>query len=225
MRNHEIISLVLKKIQTLNLARITLVGGPGLVDIRPFTQAGWRERVYYAYILSLEDDLFRHISHGARKTINRARKKGITVRKEYNPEIYWKLMQSTYEKQKREVPVQKDCLFSMMEMLHHNNIGEMYIAETSTGEAASVAFNAYDSQMGHGWQGANDPLFKDTGATSLLLFELFEDLKIRGFRHFNLMAANTPHLAQFYSSFNPLLVPYYGVEKTKGLGKLFTLFR
>jgi hypothetical protein len=39
------------------------------------------------------------------------------------------------------------------------------------------------------------------------------------------MAANTPHLAQFYSSFNPLLAPYYGVEKIQGLGKLSDMFR
>ncbi len=27
------------------------------------------------------------------------------------------------------------------------------------------------------------------------------------------MAGNTPHLSMFISSFNPELVPYYGVEK------------
>lgn len=29
------------------------------------------------------------------------------------------------------------------------------------------------------------------------------------------MSANTPHLTKFISSFNPRLVPYYGVEKFK----------
>lgn len=41
------------------------------------------------------------------------------------------------------------------------------------------------------------------------------DLKSRDFKEINLMAANTPHLTKFISSFNPVLVPYYKVEKSR----------
>lgn len=213
-REHEIISLILEKIQTFNLFSIHLIHCPAIKDIRPFTWQGWREQVYYAYILSLEGDIFLHVSHSVRKTIRKAQKNGITVAKEYNPDLYWELIKSTFEKQNIEPPFEKDHLFALMELLFQNDLGEMWIARTPSGEAASAVFNAHDQLTAHGWQGANNPRFKDTGATSLLLLEVFIDLQKRGFRCFNLMAANTPHLAKFYSGFNPRLVPYFGVEKT-----------
>jgi len=224
-RDHEIISLVLKKIRTLNLAKINLVNGPGLVDIRPFTRLGWRERVYYTYIMSLEKDIFLNVSHGARRSIRKAQKRGISIKKEYNPDIFWKLAIATYDKQKMNVPYKKDHIFTFMEMLIRNKLGDMWIAETPSGEPASAIFYIYDPHMVHGWLGVNDPGFKDTGAVSFILFETLKDLQKCGFHRFNIMAANTPHLAQFYSSFNPRLVPYYGVEKIQGLGKLSNMFR
>jgi hypothetical protein len=213
-REHEIISRILDRIETFNLFSLTLIHSPAITDIRPFIWKGWTERVYYAYMMMLDGDIFSHASHEVRKTIRKAQRNGITVTREYLPDTYWELIQSTFNKQNKEVPFEKDHLFALMEYLFYNNLGEMWIAKTPSGEIVSAAFNVYDRHIVHGWQGANDPRFRDTGATSLLLFELFMDLQRRGYRCCNLMAANTPHLAAFYSSFNPRLVPYYGVEKT-----------
>jgi len=222
-REHEIISAILEKIQALNLFQVNLINSPALTDIRLLKLHGWRERVYYTYLLSLDCDIFSSISHEVRKNIRKAQKYGIKVKKEYNPDVYWKLTELTYEKQNVPVPFQKDYLFNLMEMLINNNLGEMWIAETSTGDAVSSAFNIYDSHFAHGWNAANDPGFKDTGVVSLLLFEIIKDLQSRGFHQFNLTAGNTPHLSKFYSSFNPRLTHYYGVERTKGIGKLYAL--
>jgi hypothetical protein len=224
-RHHEIISLILEKIQTMNLAKINFINGPGLSDIRPFTRTGWKGRVYYTYIVPLENDIFSSISYGARRSIRKAQKLGISVKKEYNPDIFWNLAQATYAKQAMPVPYKKDHIVAFMEMMNRNNLGDMWIAKTPSGEPVSAVFYAYDPQMAHGWLGANDPAFKDTGSVSFILFESLAELQKRGFQRFNIMAANTPHLAQFYSSFNPRLVPYYGVEKINRLGKLSNMFR
>jgi hypothetical protein len=224
-REHETISLILEKIEGMNLAKVNLINGPGLVDIRPFTGQGWGERVFYTYIVPLENDIFLHASYGARRSIRKARKLGLSVNKEYNPDIFWKLAIATFAKQNLNVPYTKEQVFTLMEMFIQNKLGDMWIARTPSGEAVSAVFYIYDSHMAHGWLGVNDPGFKDTGVVSLVLFESLCELKNRGFQRFNIMAANTPHLAQFYSSFNPLLVPYYGIEKMKGLGKLSCMFR
>jgi lipid II:glycine glycyltransferase (peptidoglycan interpeptide bridge formation enzyme) len=223
-REQEIISLIQKKIQSLNLAKINLTNGPGLADIRAFTRQGWRERVYYTYVLSLRNDIFLHASHGARKSYRKAQKLGVSIKKEYNPDIFWNLAKSTYEKQKKDVPYTKDQIITFMEMLNRNNLGDMWIARISSGEPASAVVITYDPHMAHGWLGVNDPRFRSTGVVTFLLFETFKDLQNRGFQRFNLMAANTPHLAKFYSSLNPQLIPYYGVEKHSGLGKLASIF-
>jgi ribosomal protein S18 acetylase RimI-like enzyme len=216
-REFEIFSLILEKIESLDLYSVNLVNGPALKDIRNLTLRGWRERVYYAYYISLENDIISGFSRNVIKSIHKAQKKGITVKKEYNPDIYWRLTEATYRKQDMQVPFKKEYLFSLMEMLLRKNLGEMWIAQTSDGEAAAAVFNVFDSHLVYGWEGASDPAFRDTGVVSLLLYEVFRDYQNRGFTQFNVMAANTPHIAKFYSSFNPRLVPYYHVGKKSGL--------
>jgi hypothetical protein len=212
-KKYQVTSLILEKVRELNLLSIHLTNSPGLPDVRPFIWQGWKETVRYTYVLSLEGDIFSQVSHSVRQSIRKSKKFGMTVKKEYNPELYWQLTKSTWEKQGITVPYQKELLYALMEVLHHNNRGEMWIAETPSGEAAGAAFCIPDSRMVQGWDGANNPGFKETGVNSHLHFEMFLDLQKRGYHQHNLMAGNVPHLARFYSSFNPRLVPYYEVEK------------
>ncbi len=213
-KKHQIISLILEKIQELNLLSIHLTNSPGLADVRPFSWQEWKVKVRYTYVLSLENDIFSQVSHSVRQSIRKSRNYGMTIRKEYNPELYWQLTTSTWKKQDMKVPYQKELLFALMELLHQNNRGEMWIAEIPSGEAAGAVFCIPDTRMVQGWNGANDPRFKETGVNTHLHFEMFLDLQKRGYHQHNLMSGNVPHLARFYSSFNPTLVPYYEVEKT-----------
>jgi len=224
-REHEIISLILEKIKTLNFAHTMITNGPGFTDIRPFIWRGWREGVAYTYVLSLEGDILSAVSYAARKKIQKAQKTGITAKKEYDPGVYWDLTEKTYEKQRSEAPFKKEYLVSLMTMLIRNNLGEMWIARTPEGEPASAVFTLYDTKMAHTWVGANDPEFKNTGVGPFLFFEIFMDLQNRGFHQVNVMGGNNPHLAQFYSNFNPRLVPYYSVERLPDITQFLYPFR
>ncbi len=152
-KKYQIISLILEKVRELNLFSIHLTNSPGLPDVRPFTWQGWKERVRYTYVLSLEGDIFSQVSHSVRQSIRKSRNFGMTVKKEYNPELYWQLTKSTWEKQDMKVPYQKELLFALMEILHHTNRGEMWIAETSSGEAVCgcVLRTRYPNGPGMGW--------------------------------------------------------------------------
>ena len=96
------------------------------------------------------------------------------------------------------------------------------IAETPSGEVASAEIVIWDNKRAYRWSAASHTYFKDTGETSLLLYEIFQDLKKKGFKEINLMAANTQQLAKFIASFNPKLISYYGVEKSSTKYKIIT---
>jgi len=120
-----------------DLVSVHLIHSPGLTDIRPFTLKGWRAWVYYTYVKSLDEDIFWGLSYGARRCIRRAHKCGITIKKEYNPDIYWKLMKLTFNNQHLKIPFQKEHFFNIIEMLLKNNLGEMWIAQMPSGKASS----------------------------------------------------------------------------------------
>lgn len=208
----EIISAINKEMIQM-FDTITLVNSPELSDIRPFTSQGWSEQVKYLYMKSLKQDILFNVSSQVRKNIRKAQNFGITVKKEYNPDLFWVLTKKTYEKQNMPTPFQKEYLFGLMTMLIHNNLGEMWIAWTADGEPASADFIIWDQKQAHRWMAASDEQFKETSATSLLIFKIFEDLQKRDFHNVNMMSGNLSNLSAFSSSFSPELIPYYKVEK------------
>lgn len=192
---------------------INIVHSPSFSDIRPFAWDGWNSSIQYTYYFNLENNIEGSISKKVRNTIRKSQKFGIILKKESDPDLYYHLMIKTYEKQHLAQPVSKNFLIKMIDMIISNNLGEMWIARTPNGEPAAAEIVIWDAYRAHRWSAASDAQFKDTGATSHLLFEIFQDLQKRGFHEINLMAGNTPQLTKFISSFNPRLVPYYCVEK------------
>jgi hypothetical protein len=214
-QNRSIVLAISDEISKQGFASVSIVSAPAFQDIRPLIWDGWTSSTYYTYVLPLVEDISSHISKKTRNTIRKGLKNDVQVSKCYDPEIYWDLTISTYEKQDREPPFTKMFLMGMFDMIMGNNLGEMWIAKMPTGEAAAAEFVTWDNHMAHRWSAASNFAHRDTGATSLLLFEIFLDLQERGFDSINLMAGNTPHLSMFVSSFNPELIPYYGVKKTR----------
>jgi hypothetical protein len=225
--NEQIRTTIISEINNQMIQRfdyIKIVNSPEFFDIRPFSWSGWNSFVNYAYYFDLNEHIEENISKNVRRTIRKAKKFKIIIEKENNADLFYFLFTKTYEKQNLPVPVTKDFLVKMIDMIISNNFGEIWIARTPDGEPAAAEIIIWDNKRAYRWAGALDPQFKDTGATSLLFFEIFQDLQKRGFHEINLMAGNTPHLANFISSFNPRLVPYYGIEKTKKLQNILNLF-
>ncbi len=221
----EIIQVILEKIQTLNLGNVTLTNGPGLADMRPFTMKGWKETVRYCYIFPLSCPVENHVSKKTRWSINKAKKAGIVVRQKWDKDLYWNLTLNTYRKQGKQPPYPRELLFSLLEYIENTRCGEMWIAETASGDAAAAEICIWDSRMAYRWLAASNSVYRDTEAPSLLLFEVMKHLQEKGCKKFNLMAANTPHLAKFISGFNPELLPYYSVQKIWGIYRIPGMIR
>ena len=224
-QSRSIVSALSDEISKRDFTCVNIISAPAFQDIRSLTWNNWTSRVYYTNMLPLAEDISSHISRKARTTIRKGQKNDIQVSKCYDPELYWNLTVNTYEKQNQKPPITKMFLMGMLDMIIMNNLGEMWIAKTPTGEAASAEVITWDNHMAHAWAAASNFAHRRTGATSLLTFEIFLDLQKRGFNCINLMCGNTPHLNQFVSSFNPELMPYYGVEKNRSWFDIARVFR
>lgn len=206
------IELLRQSIAAYGFDRVQLINSPGLVDIRPFTWNGWRSRVLYAYCLDTDVDFEEHVSSKVMSHIRRAMKAGIITRKSDDLGSYCRLFAMTFERQGLKPPVAETFLARMFDLLKTQQCGEMWVAETASGETASAEILVWDNKRAYAWSAVSDTQLRKTGAASLLLHREFHELKGRGTREYNLMSANIPSLASFNSSFNPRLVPYYEVE-------------
>ena len=199
---------------------IQITNSPDFIDIRPFTWNGWDGRILYAYYLNLDTDIEKSISRDVGRSIRKAIKNDITIKRSNKPLIFYKLFSMTFERQNLKPPVTEKFFENMIDMLESKNVGKMWIAETPSGEEASAEIVIWDNKRAYGWSAATHTELRKTGAYSLLLFNVFKDMQNRGFKEINLMAANTPQLAEFIASFNPKLVSYYSVEKKTSFVKV-----
>ena len=211
---NNIIQVVLKNIKNEKLDHVVLSNSPDFIDIRQFIYSKWTPDVKYAYYFDLKNDIWDRLSKNVRRTVRKSEKNGVIIRKENNIKVYNELFKITFEKQNLNIPVSFSFFEKMLDMLTSNNCGEMWIAELPSGEPISAEIVTWDNRRAYRWSAASNNKFKDIGSTSLLLYTIFQDLKNRDFKEINLMAANTPHLTKFISSFNPELVPYYTLENS-----------
>jgi len=215
MTEGRIINALLSAIWRKKPISISLTMSPNVIDIRPYTWQGWDPFVKYCYLYPLSSNISDRISKKVRWSINKAKKAGIKVKRKWDKDLYWDLTVATYRKQGTDSPISKRMLFSLMDIINDNRWGEMWIAETPSGEVAAAEITTWDHQMAYRWSAASDERFKETGATSYLLMDIMTHLEEKNFTQFNMMAANMPNLAKFVSGFNPVLIPYYSVRKTR----------
>lgn len=203
-----------KYVKVKKFNHLSLVNSPDFKDIRQFIYNKWTPDVKYAYYFDLRNDIWDSLSKNVRWTVRKADKSGVVIRKETNSKVYNELFKMTFEKQNLIPPVSLNFFKKILDVLILKKFGEMWIAEMPSGEPISAEIITWDNKRAYRWSAASNHKLKDTGSTSLLLYTIFQDLKSRDFKEINLMAANTPHLAKFISSFNPKLVPYYRMEKS-----------
>lgn len=211
---NDIINSIQEKILNKKYDSISLTNSPSFLDIRPFIWNGWGSQVRYTYCFKLDSDIDSTISRNVRRSLKKAQKNNISIETENSVSIFYRLFKMTYDKQNLKPPVSKEFISDLLDVIYSKKLGEMWVAKTEDGDVASAEIITYDNKRAYRWAAASDPSFKNTEATTFLLYSIFCDLFKRGYNEINLMAANTPHLTKFISSFNPTLVPYYSVEKT-----------
>lgn len=213
--NNNIIRLIIDRIEQNHFADVRLVNVPTIADMRPFTWAGWSVSTMYAFYLALDGNIHDKVSKSMLRIVNKAIKNNITIKKEYDPDLLYRLYVMTFSRQHLSPPVSRQYLKTLMDMVIADGSGEMWIARLPSGEAIAAETIIMDDKRAYRWVPAADPEFRDYGATPLLLYEIFKDLAIKGYEDINLMGANMPKIAEFVAGFNPRLVPYYAVRRTK----------
>ncbi len=193
-----------------NYDMISITNSPDLYDIRPFIWSGWDSHIKYTYYLDLNNiNLSRDVSRNIKKAI----KNNIIIEKSEDIHTYYRLLNDTFSRQNLKAPATERFISELFDILKQNKKCEMWFAKTQSDELAAAELYVYDTKRVYRWTAASDMNLRKSGAYSLLLFDVFQNFLKKGFQQMNLMAGNTPQLAEFITGFNPELIPYYSVEK------------
>lgn len=209
--NEDIIESICNLVSEDGFDHIELIQSPDFTDIRPFIWNGWKSNVRYTHILDIDIDLPDKIGK-KKKEIQKAIEKGIVIRKLNDSSCFYKLYIQTFERQKIRPPVPKSFFDELIESVCVKGSGDMWIAEVPSGEIASAEIVIWDNNRAHSIFAASDTELRNTNPNALLINEIYNDLRKRGFKEWNHMMGNVQNLSRFMSFFGTRLVPYYGVE-------------
>lgn len=194
---------------------INIINCPDLRDIRPFIWNGWQSRVYYTYYINksqFDKDAFSWNS--IRKDIHRAQRNNIKIREDLDSDLHYRLFSNVFEKQNLTPPVNKSFFDGVISLIKNQKIfGNMWVAELETGERVHSEIFLRDRKRAYEWSIGSNYENVNTGARVFSFFKILQELKEMNIEEINIMQANIPRLSHFASSFNPSLVPYFGIER------------
>jgi hypothetical protein len=192
---------------------VFLVHAPELKDIRPFTWAGWCEKVHYTYIMDITDieRLWDLIERKVRTVIRNAESSlelGGPVDKEHFTELYKRI----YRDRGLNPPISPDMVSAMLQRIINTNLAEMRTVRDKYGQIISAMVLVYDAQCVYAWISGSIPGENASGAFSLLFWDAVK--RHSGIRdRFDMVGANIPTISFFKKRFAGTLTPYYVTEK------------
>lgn len=173
-RYHNTIESLLTMFDSEHFDRISLVNSPNFTDVRPFVWNGWETGVLYTYYLNLNN--FK-LSRNIQRNIKNAIKNDIIVEKAENIPLFYELFRETFFQQGLKPSASEKFFNIIFNTLKNQNKCEMWIARTKSGDIAASEIVIYDNKRAYRWAAVSSIKLRETGASSLLLSELFQDLK------------------------------------------------
>ncbi|HMA63154.1 MAG TPA: GNAT family N-acetyltransferase [bacterium] len=193
----------------------------------PLYWKGFEQTTRYTYVLPdisdpshLWDSLQSRLRRAIRKAKNRY---NLSVEESTKPEEFHRLHEMTYERQNKEVP----CSLQFFSKLYHTakdlGRGEILLAYDQDGDIHAGVFIVWDKRTAYYLMGGADPSLRNSGASSLLLWEAIN--RQSGKREaFDFEGSMIESIEKIFRSFGAEQTPYYRIRKTLGVLSPLKLF-
>lgn len=187
-----------------------------LLDIRPFLWASLDACPNYTYMVPLEPSkncLYESFSNEMRVHIRKAEKeKRLQFRKgdEGDFKILVEMTMVRYREQGKTFGPSFDYLMKIYESFPDNvDVASMIYDDEIVGGLILIK---YGEVVAH-WLGGITPVKRVRGANELLHWWVIQEYKEQGYKHYELIGANTKHLCRFKSKFNPTVNLYFSLTR------------
>ena len=182
----------------------------------PLYWKGYAQTTRYTYVL---DDLSNpeNIWSGLRENIRtdiRKAEKTITIDREGNDKkALYDMLKLTFKRQKLDNPLTFDFLDNLVNTCVENNCCKMFIARDDAHQTHAAILVVWDSKTMYYLLGGGDPALRNSGATSLLLWEAIKFAS--GFlKQFDFEGSMIEPIERFFRGFGAQPKAYYDVSKT-----------
>ncbi len=156
-----------------------------------------------------KNEMIKTFSQGRKSDYKKALSNGIAVSVSDDIEILDTLHALTFSRQEAQRGIYEYQLTSIALSALSRGFGEMLVARLPSGDPVSASLFVWDSLTSYYLFGANDPVFRNTGAATLVIAENLGRAQNRGIRSIDFVGINSPQRGDFKTSFNAIPKPYF----------------
>lgn len=141
--------------------------------VLPFIWKGFKVEPRFSYRLENLEDLdavWNGFKENIKTDIRKAQKK-VEVRSDMDIENLIRMQEKTFQRQNRSLPFDKDVIRKIDKAMHSNNKGLLLCAVDRDDNVHAAAYFIFDERRCYYLLGGGDPEYRNSGATSLLIWE------------------------------------------------------
>ena len=180
----------------------------------PFYWKGFNQTTRYTYVIedtSDEDELFKNIDSTTRNLIRKA-EKVVKVEKGLDIQKFYKINKMTFDRKGMEVPYHLELVKRIDKACADRKQREILYAQDEDGNIHAAIYLVWDKMSIYYIMGGINPDYKNTNATSLLLWEgikLAGKMKLK----FDFEGSMNKDIEKFFSTFGAIQKPFYTISK------------
>lgn len=192
----------------------------------PFYWKGYNQSTQYTYIIDDLSDL-ESVYSSFRSNIKTDIKKAtkiLIIESDNNIEEFYRINKMTFERQNKTIPYSFEFINNLHLEIKKRKQGKIYFAKDKKNNIHAAIYIVWDNYSAYYMWGGSDPKFRNSGATSFLLWQAIQDCAIF-VNKFDFEGSMIEPVERFVRSFGTKQIPYNKIYKfnNKFLSLLYKL--
>ena len=183
----------------------------------PFYWAGFQQTTRYTYILqelSDEQELWQGLQENIRREIKKAGNRlQLRVRDDLALDDFLVLNRMTFARQDMALPYTEAFVHKLDQACVARQARKIFIAEDAQGRRHAGVYIVWDGNSAYYLMGGGDPALRNSGATSLCMWEAIK-FAATVTQRFDFEGSMIEPVEKFFRAFGAQQTPYFTVSKT-----------
>jgi hypothetical protein len=184
----------------------------------PFYWRGFQQTTRYTYLIEDLGDLDA-VWAGTRQNIRtdvRKAERVVSVRDDLGMDVFLNLNEMTFARQGRHLPYSRELVDRLEAACAKHHCRKMLFAEDAEGRVHAAVYIVWDDEAAYYLMGGADPHLRNSGATSLLLWEAVK-FAATVTRSFDFEGSMIEPVERFFRSFGAIQTPYFQISRINSL--------
>ena len=170
---------------------------------------GYKAQSQHTYIIDDLTDMkqvYSEFKRNVKGDISKA-KKNIRISQSTDFENFYSICSKTFDRIKKENPYDKTLMKKVFEATSQRGCGRIMVAEDENSNTHAAAFLVWDNKTTYYLAGGGDPKLRNSGATSLLIWEAIQWAATVSLQ-FDFEGSMIPSVEKFFQGFGPKKTTY-----------------